>query len=62
VIFYWPTDKIGLEIATVHHIHLEDLEELILVMVEAQGIPFLRIHILNWNFPKVKVTGEVFQG
>jgi len=53
VIFYWPTERPGVEIATMHHIHLEDLEELILVMVESQGGPFLRFSVVNVNFPKL---------
>jgi hypothetical protein len=56
VIFFWATDKPGVELATSHNIHLEDLEELILVMVDAQGAAFLRFHVVNLNFPKPSLT------
>lgn len=61
VIIYWPTEKADLEIATMHQIHLEDLEELILTMVETQGKPFLRICMFNVNFPRSKIKNEAFQ-
>lgn len=40
---------------TAHSTHFEDLEELLLEMVLARDQPFLKVSILNVNFPKSQV-------
>lgn len=40
---------------TVHSIHMEDLEDLLIDMVLNRGKPFMRVSILNGNYPHIEV-------